>query len=152
MSTPPPPIVRAIAIGVLRDGDRLLVAEGVDASKRNEVFYRPLGGAIEFGEAAAETVRREFSEEMDTDVVVESVLGVLENRFVLEGAPGHEIVLVFEVTLTDTSLLEREAIDCMEEGGLPFVARWMPIEAFRGGSALLYPDGLLNLLDATMMS
>jgi 8-oxo-dGTP pyrophosphatase MutT (NUDIX family) len=148
MSAQPPPMVRPIAIGVVRDGDRLLVAQGMDAAKGNQVFYRPLGGSIEFGEAAAETVRREFAEEMGAEVVVGRLLGVLENRFVLEGAPGHEIVLVFETTLADASLADRDAIDGVEEGGIPFVARWMPIAGFVDGGPPLYPDGLRELLEA----
>lgn len=147
MSLPSPPIVRAIAIGVVRDGERLLVEEGVDASKGNEVFYRPLGGSIEFGETAADTVRREFGEEMGADVEVGRLLGVLENRFVLEGTPGHEIVMVFDTSLLDGSLTQHDEIPCVEERGIPFVARWMPIAHFRSGAAPLYPDGLLALVE-----
>jgi 8-oxo-dGTP pyrophosphatase MutT (NUDIX family) len=139
--------VRPIAIGVVRDGDRLLVGEGRDASKDGEVFYRPLGGTIEFGESAAETVRREFGEELHADAVVGRLLGVLENVFVYEGRPGHEIVFVFETHLSDNRFLSAESIASVESDGAGFVARWMSLDAFRTGAAPLYPDGLLDLVD-----
>ena len=139
--------VRPIAIGVVRDGERLLVAEGRDDSKDGQVFYRPLGGTIEFGEPAAEAVRREFGEEIQADVTVGRLLGVLENVFVYEGQPGHEIVFVFEARLTDDRLRGVESIACVESDGGGFVARWVPLDAFRGGPAPLYPTGLLELVD-----
>jgi ADP-ribose pyrophosphatase YjhB (NUDIX family) len=139
--------VRPIAIGVVRDGERLLVAEGRDDSRDGQVFYRPLGGTIEFGEPAADTVRREFGEEIQADVVVGHLLGVLENVFVYEGEPGHEIVFVFEARLADERLRGVESIACVESDGAGFVARWMPLDTFRAGAAPLYPDGLLELVD-----
>lgn len=41
--------IRPKAVGVFRRNDEILVFEGYDAVK-DEVYYRPLGGAIEFGE------------------------------------------------------------------------------------------------------
>ena len=41
--------VRTIAICVFKKGGRIFVAEGYDPAKQ-ETFYRPLGGRIEFGE------------------------------------------------------------------------------------------------------
>jgi len=139
--------VRAIAIGVVRDGERLLVGEGRDASKGGQVFYRPLGGTIEFGEPAAETVRREFREEIHANVAVGQLLGVLENVFVYEGNPGHEIVFAFEARLADDRLRRVKSIASVESDGIAFVARWIPLHAFRTGTAPLYPDGLLELID-----
>jgi 8-oxo-dGTP pyrophosphatase MutT (NUDIX family) len=139
-------LVRAIAIGVIRDGDRLFVAEGHDVVK-NETFYRPLGGSIEFGETGAEAVRREFVEESDHVVKPPTYLGTLENRFVNDGRPGHEIVLVYETAFEDDAVLALDAVSCREETGVPFTARWMPLATFRNGNPPLYPDGLLEMID-----
>jgi 8-oxo-dGTP pyrophosphatase MutT (NUDIX family) len=139
-------LVRAIAIGVIRDGDRLFVAEGHDVVK-DETFYRPLGGSIEFGEMGAEAVRREFVEESDHPVKPPTYLGTLENRFVNDGRPGHEIVLVYETAFQDEAVLRVDQVTCREETGVPFTARWMPLTTFRNGSAPLYPDGLLEMID-----
>lgn len=44
-----PGVVRPVAICLIRKGDAILVLEGRDEVK-GETFYRPLGGAVEFGE------------------------------------------------------------------------------------------------------
>jgi len=44
--------IRSIAICVFRHKNHILVAEGYDPVK-DEYFYRPLGGGIEFGETSA---------------------------------------------------------------------------------------------------
>ena len=73
--------IRPISICVCRDGDRILVAEGRD-SKKNQVFYRPLGGTIEFGERGEETVCRELMEEIGATLTDVRYLGALENIFI----------------------------------------------------------------------
>jgi hypothetical protein len=41
--------IRPIALCVFHNNNRILVFEGYDKAK-DEIFYRPLGGGIEFGE------------------------------------------------------------------------------------------------------
>jgi 8-oxo-dGTP pyrophosphatase MutT (NUDIX family) len=142
----PAGLVRAIAIGVIRDGDRLFVAEGHDAVT-GEAFYRPLGGSIEFGETGAEAVQRELVEEAGRSVTRPSYIGTLENRFTNDGRPGHEIVLVYETAFEDEAILGLDAVACREETGMPFTGRWMPLDTFRNGEAPLYPGGLLEMID-----
>jgi 8-oxo-dGTP pyrophosphatase MutT (NUDIX family) len=139
--------VRAIAIGVIHDADRLFVAEGHDSVK-DQTFYRPLGGSIEFGEAAADAVQREFLEESGSAVSQPTYIGTLENRFVNDGIEGHEIVLVFATDFVDPALRAVDSVACREESGTPFTARWVPMSVFREGRAPLYPDGLLEMVDA----
>jgi 8-oxo-dGTP pyrophosphatase MutT (NUDIX family) len=139
-------LVRAIAIGVIRDEERLFVAEGHDLVT-GETFYRPLGGSIEFGETGAEAVQREFVEESGQAVTPPTYLGTIENRFINDGRAGHEIVLVYETTFEDQEVRRMEIVSCREATGIPFTARWMPVAAFRSGGARLYPDGLLEMLD-----
>ena len=50
------------------DAGKILALAGHDPIK-NEVFYRPLGGGIEFGEYAAQTIARELQEEIGAEVV-----------------------------------------------------------------------------------
>jgi NADH pyrophosphatase NudC (nudix superfamily) len=73
--------IRRSAICVCRKGDRIPVAEGHD-SRKNQTFYRPLGGTIEFSEPATDTVRREFEEKIQSDLDEVRYLGTLENIFV----------------------------------------------------------------------
>ena len=87
------PQIRALAICIFSHNGKILVFEGYDPLK-DEIFYRPLGGGIEFGERSEEAIHRETMEEIDAEVKDLVYLGALENIFVFNGEPGHEIVQV----------------------------------------------------------
>lgn len=106
-------------------------------------FYRPLGGRIEFGELGADAVRREFLEELRAEVTVTRYLGTLENVFVFEGRPGHELVRVYELEPTDRAFRSRDVHEGVE-GTRQLRAVWKPLDGF--GPDPLYPDGLRELL------
>ncbi len=138
--------IRTIAICLFSHQGSILVAEGVDAVK-GETFYRPLGGSIEFGEYSRDTVIREIREELEAEIKPESLryIATLENIFVYNGLPGHEIVLVYDGEFADAALYEQGELAAQEDDGTPFRALWKPVEEF-GPGAPLYPDGLLELL------
>ena len=138
------PRIRAKAVCVCRDGDRVLLGAAYDPTKREE-FFGPPGGGVEFGERAEDAVRREMIEELGAELADVALLGVLENIFIYDGQPGHEIVFVFTARLADQSLYAKEEIEG-NELGMPFMARWMPLDHFDAGGPPLYPHGLLGLL------
>ncbi|MGO9079188.1 MAG: NUDIX hydrolase [Streptosporangiaceae bacterium] len=86
-----------------RDG-ALLVSEG--ASPGGEPFHRPLGGHVEFGEYALDTVHREFREEIGQGLTDVRLAGVLENLFQWAGDTQHEIVFVFTAAFADEAAYE----------------------------------------------
>lgn len=86
-----------------RDG-ALLVTE--NASPSGALFHRLLGGHVEFGEYALDTVHREFREEIGQALTQVRLAGVLENIFEWNGATQHEIVFVFSAALADESAYE----------------------------------------------
>ena len=138
--------IRPLAICLFRHHDRILVAEGYDPVKK-EAFYRPLGGGIEFGERSEQTIERELQEEIGAEACDLKYLGTLENIFVFNGSPGHEIVQVFDGSLKDAQLYEQTVILGQEadiEG--TFRAVWKHIDEFGEGKATLYPTGLLEML------
>ncbi|MBN2385434.1 MAG: NUDIX domain-containing protein [Anaerolineales bacterium] len=138
--------IRPIAICVCRDAGRILVAELQD-THRGRTFFRPLGGTIEFGERGEDAVRREFQEEIGTDLTEVRYLGTLENIFLYEGRRGHEIVLVYDGQLADESLYTREEIEGFEiDIHEPFRVVWKPLDEFGPDRPPVYPDGLLDLL------
>jgi ADP-ribose pyrophosphatase YjhB (NUDIX family) len=144
----PPPGIRAIAIGIIRRGNAIFVFEGRDPTE-SQPFYRPPGGGINAGELGAEAVIREFAEEFDGAQVVEPrYLGTLENLFTFAGVPGHEIVLVYETSFADGSMDVDGRIAGREETGEAFEALWLDLDRARSGAVPLYPDGLLELLEA----
>lgn len=129
----------------------ILVGEGYDRVKQ-ETFYRPLGGGIEFGETGHDTIAREIKEEIGAEVGQTRYIGTVENLFTFEGRQGHEIVLVYEAKLNDSTVFKMDVIDGLEkfpEGVLPIKVVWKPINSFRSGELRLYPDKLLELLDST---
>src|SRR4026208_1142311 len=101
--------IRPLAICIFRHYDHILVAEGYDPVKK-ELFYRPLGGGIEFGEYSAQTIQRELQEEIGAEVRDLKYLGTLENVFVFNGSPGHEMVQIFDGSLKDAQLYEQTVI------------------------------------------
>lgn len=140
-----PTRIRPLAICLFGDGDRILVAEGTDDVK-GEIFYRPLGGTIEFGERAEQTLRRELREELDAEVTALRYLTTLENIFTYNGRPGHEIVLVFDGAFVDRAVYTRSQFAVRDDDGSVVKAVWKAIGEFEGGSPPLYPDGLLELI------
>lgn len=118
MVTVPTGRLRPIALAIIRNGDRILVFEGYDPSKR-ERFFRPLGGGIEFGEYGRDALLREIREELGADIGEPRFLGALENIFTYDGRPGHEIVLVYETAFTDPSWYERESLEGVRLTGAP---------------------------------
>lgn len=137
--------IRPLAICVFRNKDRILVFEGYDPIKKQS-FYRPLGGGIEFGEYGEEAVRREIMEELHTEIEDLSYLGMLENVFVFNGTPGHEIVMVYDGLLIDLRLYDQAVIAVIEANGEDIHAVWKNLDEFGAGKSILYPVGLLEML------
>jgi 8-oxo-dGTP pyrophosphatase MutT (NUDIX family) len=139
--------IRPLAICVFRNDDRILVAEGYDSVK-DQRFYRPLGGGIEFGEPSVETICRELMEEIHVEVERDSLryLGAVENIFMFNGAPGHEIVLIYDGALKDPELYTQATLYGEEADGETVCAVWKRIDEFGPGKSILYPSGLLELL------
>ena len=92
--SPAPQRVRPLALAIVLYRDHLLCAEGYDPVKE-QTFYRPLGGEIEFGERAEAAAARELHEETGRRIERLDPLGVVENLFTVAGAPGHELVFGF---------------------------------------------------------
>ncbi|WP_433043128.1 NUDIX hydrolase [Dactylosporangium sp. CS-033363] len=136
------PAIRPIALAVIRRGDAILVFEGRDETKQ-QTFYRPLGGGIEFGEPAADAVRRELREELGVELYNVELLGVLENIFAAFGRRGHEIAFIFAADVVDPAVYTAEDLGLVLDEGTPVV--WQPLSRF-DGDAILYPTGLLDLL------
>ena len=142
-----PNAIRPIAICVFQHDGRILAAEHYDPVKQ-QPFYRPLGGAIEFGEHSADTLVRELQEELGAAVTDLRYLGALENVFTYNGQRGHEIVMVYDGAFADRSLYGQASLDGAEDSGAPFRAVWLPLADCRLPAAPpVYPTGLLDLLE-----
>ena len=137
--------IRVIAIGIFMHEARMLVLEGRDPYD-GRVFYRPLGGGVEFGERGSEALARELHEELGTEIVEATYVGTLENIFTYNSEPHHEIVLVYRARFVDAHVYDVRSAAFHEHDGTPFLALWRSLDAFRRGGPPLYPDGLLAML------
>jgi ADP-ribose pyrophosphatase YjhB (NUDIX family) len=132
-------IIKAMAvIRRPRDG-ALLVSESPDP-----LFQRPLGGHVEFGEYALDTVHREFREELAQELTDVRLLGVLENIFGGQGSRAgteHEVVFIFSAAFASASAYEVEEQLILDNPDRRVL--WRPADA---QSPPLYPAGLSELL------
>jgi 8-oxo-dGTP pyrophosphatase MutT (NUDIX family) len=137
--------IRPLAICIFSHDQSILVFEGYDPQK-DETFYRPLGGGIEFGEPGRVALAREVREELGAEIDQVRYLGTLENIFVFRENPGHEIVQVYDARFVDPLLYRQSVIQGQEDDGSPFKAQWKALADFEDRSVPLYPNGLFELL------
>jgi 8-oxo-dGTP pyrophosphatase MutT (NUDIX family) len=142
--TPPAEHIRNIAVGlVVRDGHALV--EVYPATDRHGEFARAIGGGIEFGETAADAVRREFEEELGVVLTTAEPIAVTENLFEIGGRPGHEVVHVFAVSGPQLEGLPMNAELRVLDNHT--TVRWLSIEALRADDPPFYPYGMIALAD-----
>lgn len=137
--------VRARAVAVIRNGERVLVERGYDRVAGSR-FYRAIGGHIDFGERAAQAVSREWSEEYGLTLDDVRPLGVLENVFTYEGRPGHEIVFAFEARVVEPEVYQQDELEGIDPDGGRHEAVWVSLDDLATGDIPLSPAGLLELL------
>lgn len=135
--------VRVKAVCLFVNGDRLLAIDGYDPTKQ-ERFWVPVGGRVEFGEESSTAIVREVREELSAEITELKLLGVLENVFTFDGSTGHEIVFVYDARFIDSSIYDRDGVVGLE-GESEFTAYWIDPHAPTNGRPL-YPDGLTGLL------
>lgn len=138
------PSIRNIAVALPTKDEHVLVQRGYDAVK-DQHFYRALGGGIEFGERAADALRREFQEELGIKIDRIELLTVIENIFTYEGAAGHEVVHVFTADSSEFDNMSVEAtLPILDEPDSS--AQWIPVNTLLTGEPPLYPEGATRLL------
>jgi 8-oxo-dGTP pyrophosphatase MutT (NUDIX family) len=136
--------IRPIVLGMVQDGDRLFVAESFDPATRKP-FYRALGGGIEFGETSLDALKREFWEEIQAELTNIEYLCCLENLFIYNGKPGHEIVQLYRCDLADPKFYAMQQVT-VQEGNQTEIAYWIAIDEFKSGQRRLVPEPCLNYL------
>lgn len=138
------PQIRALVLGLIRDGDRILVAEGYDSVKQ-EFFYRSLGGGVEFGETSLDALKREFQEEIQAELCNIRHLGFSENLFMYEGKPGHEWIQLYQADLVDSKFYQLDEF-IGTEIETAFVVRWIECDRFQSKELHLFPEICLSYL------
>jgi len=137
-------VIRPLAVCIIKHGDRLLAGDGYDP-KKDEYFYRLLGGGIEFGETGEQALKREFQEELGTNLENVKYITILENIFTFNGKQGHEIVMVFTGDLVNKDLYQKDKIELMDVKE-KHMASWQKISDYKDKKIILYPNGILKYL------
>lgn len=117
---------------------KTLASKGYDQHK-NEVFYRVIGGTINFGEKSEDGIRREIREELKCEIENLKLIDVVENIFTYQGQQRHEIAFLYKGDLTNKDLYRQEKIHIVEPDG-EFDAEWVPINDILSGKITLYPE------------
>lgn len=138
------PRIRPLAMCVPRIGQRIFVAENQNPQD-GSIFYRAIGGKIDFGERAIEAVQREFLEEINAPLQHLHYETTLENIFTYLGQPGHELCLMFSGAFVEE---ERNAptytVRGEDDDKLLFIGRWLSLDTLQMSKTPLYPAGLLE--------
>ncbi|MFE1745146.1 NUDIX hydrolase [Coleofasciculus sp. H7-2] len=136
--------IRVLALGLIRDGDRIFISEGYDPVKQ-DTFYRALGGGVDFGETSLEALQREFQEEIQAELTNIRYLGCIENLFTFNGKPGHEIIQLYQCDFVDPKLYQIERT-VFAEGDRQKAALWVEINRFKSAELRLVPEVFLDYL------
>lgn len=140
-----PQFIRPLVICIFKHNTKILVCEGTDSVK-NEIFYRPVGGMIEFGEKTEDALKREIMEETGEEIKNIVYLGTLENIFTYEGKPGHEIIIVYDAEFVNRGVYEKDVVNITESADVWCNAYWKEVKEFSNGNLILYPEGLFELI------
>jgi 8-oxo-dGTP pyrophosphatase MutT (NUDIX family) len=136
--------IRVLALGLITERSRTFVSQGYD-SKKKQTYYRSLGGGVDFGEASAVALEREFQEELEAALTNIRYLGCLENIFEFDGKPGHEIIQLYACDFCDRRFYEQESVE-FNEGKRKKLALWVDCDRFLSGELTLYPSGIEKYL------
>lgn len=133
-----PEQIRVLALGLIRDRDRVFRSEGYD-SDQQRTFYRAMGGGVNFGETSRAALEREFQEEIQAALTNIRYLGCLENLFIFNEQPGHELIQLYECDFADPKFYQLDQL-VFAEGKRQKMARWVEVEGLTAGEVFLVPE------------
>jgi 8-oxo-dGTP pyrophosphatase MutT (NUDIX family) len=137
--------IRVLVLGLIRDGERIFVSEGYDPVKQS-IFYRALGGGVEFGESSSLALEREFQEEIQADLTNIRYIGCIENLFIFNGRQGHEIIQLYQCDFADPKFYKLDSLIFSESETHKHRALWINIDRFKSGELRLVPEAFFNYL------
>ncbi len=125
--------------GILAHNGKILLQRPADDD------YAIIGGHVAAMETSADTLKREFEEELHAKIAVDELLAIGEIYFNWGNKPCHQICLYYKVHLLDDSIpldgvfhgydeLDNERID------LDFC--WVPLDELKNGTTV-YPLELI---------
>lgn len=129
---------------IIRNGDKILLHK----SKKDDFFAIP-GGRIMIGEDSETALKREFFEEMGTNIFIKKYLGTIENFFEYNGKNYHELMIVYEAEFEkESDKYNMDKIVGLEENGkIEFI--WKTIDQIKelDLKPKFLKDSLINVKD-----
>ncbi len=135
--------IRPNALALIYKNGKIFCSSHFDEIK-NELFYRSLGGGIDFGEDSKTALIREFKEEFNAELTNIELLTVIENIFEYNGSKGHEITFLYKADFADESLYQKEKMEILDKEDT--FAEWISIEDIKSGKNTLYPKESIDFL------
>ena len=105
------------------------------------------GGHVSFGETNAETLKREFAEEIGADITVGELKWVGEIFFPLNGKPCHQICLYYSVEIKNIDDFSCDVFTGTEEmsgGDFQIEFHWIPL--IQLSNIKIYPEKATELM------
>ena len=137
--------IQCVSLGLIIFNNKIL-AYSVKDTVSEDVFYRLIGGHIEFGEKAEIALKREFKEEIDKDINIIKKIDVFENLYFYNGHHCHEFVSLFLAEFVDDRMYDIDSITGNEGPLRTYEAYWVPVEEFENNDKVLYPPEILKYL------
>jgi 8-oxo-dGTP pyrophosphatase MutT (NUDIX family) len=138
--------IRPIALALIEHEGHVFVSKGED-SLTGEVFYRFLGGGIDFGESSQAALERELMEEVQAQLKDIEYLGCLDNIFTLDGKLGHELIQLFRAGFVDPAFYRLAETFELVEGNRIEQAFWLETARVFRGECRLVPESCLQYLE-----
>lgn len=134
--------IRVLALGLIRDGNRIFISKGYDLVKQ-ETFYRVMGGGVEFGERSCDALQREFQEEIEAELTNIKYLDCMENIFMFNGEQRHELIQLYKCDFADPKFYQIEELTFSEKERKK-TALWVSIDRFKSGELKIVPENFLQ--------
>ena len=130
--------------GVLLRDNKILLQKPT-----NDTVYALPGGHVEFGETNAQTLAREFKEEIGADIIVGDLKWVAEIFFPWGDKPCHQICLYYDVELKNEAQIPLDDIfmgdERIEGREFKIEFHWIPIESLT--QIEVYPTNIPKLME-----
>ena len=76
-------------------------------------------------------------------IIIKNLLGISENIFTYEGKNAHELVMYYNIDISDEDYKEEYIVN--DDNGQS-KATWIDIDDFKNGNKILYPEEVFKYL------
>lgn len=108
--------------------------------------YAIIGGHVSSMETTAETLKREYAEEIHASIEVDRLMAVSEIFFPWGKKPCHQICLYYKIHLTDMNAIPLDGVfsgyDEFDHQRVDLDFCWVPLKELRNGLKV-YPEELI---------